>query len=377
MAASLCIKSHFRKLRDPRRRHCREHRFLDIIVIAICAVIGGANSWRAIALFGRTHRVWFKRFLALPNGIPSYHTFVRLFQHLNPQPFQTCLRQWLMDLSGVLKVPHIAIDGKTLRGSGSSTLGPLHLVSAWATQHQLSLGQVAVDAKSNEITAIPELLELLELHGAVVTIDAMGCQKAIAEKIVKKGGDYVLAVKENQEHLLADIQECVGQVLEHGVEGRDYQTYESTDQGHGREETRSYVVIPDPEGIRHKEAWPKLRVVGMCHCERTVQGKTSSEVRYFIGSKKASARYYARILRDHWRIENNLHWQLDIAFAEDSNTTVDRQAAENLAMLRRLALVLLKRHPDTDSLRNKRLRAGWDTEFLEEVLRIPGNSAKG
>jgi predicted transposase YbfD/YdcC len=377
MAASLCIKSHFLKLRDPRRRHCREHRFLDIIVIAICAVIGGANSWRAIALFGRTHQVWFRRFLGLPNGIPSYHTFTRLFQHIDPETFQTCLRQWLLDLSGVLKVGHIAIDGKTLRGSGTSSLGPLHLVSAWATQHHLSLGQVAVDAKSNEITAIPELLELLELHGAVVTIDAMGCQKAIAEKIVKKGGHYVLAVKDNQEHLLEDIQECVGQVLEHGVEGRDYQTYEKREQGHGREENRSYVVIPDPEGIRHQEAWPKLRVVGMCHCERTVQGKTSSEVRYFIGSKKASARYYGRVLRDHWRIENNLHWQLDITFNEDSNTTVNRQAAENLAMLRRLALVLLKRHADKDSLRNKRLRAGWDTEFLEAVLHASANSEKG
>jgi len=376
MATSLGIKSHLRTLRDPRRRHGRDHRLLDIIVIAICAVIGGANSWRAMALFGRTHRAWFQRFLALPHGIPSYHTFRRLFQQLDPQAFQTCLRQWLLDVSGVLRVPHIAIDGKTLRGSGSAALGPLHLVSAWATQAHLSLGQVAVEAKSNEITAIPALLELLELHGAVVTIDAMGCQKTIAEKIVQRGGDYVLTVKDNQEHLLDDIQARVGQVLEQGVEGRDYQTYEKTERGHGRVETRSYVVIPDPEGIRQAEAWPKLQVVGMCHCERTVQGETSSEVRYFIGSKKASARYYGRVLRDHWRIENNLHWQLDITFDEDGNTTVDRHAAANLAMLRRAALVLLKRHPDADSLRNKRLRAGWDTEFLQEVLCASGNSEK-
>jgi len=376
MATSLSIKSHFRKLRDPRRRHGREHRLLDIIVIAICAVIGGANSWRAIALFGRTHRVWFQRFLALPNGIPSYHTFARLFQQLDPQTLQTSLRQWLLELSGVLKLSHIAIDGKTLRGSAGAGLGPLHLVSAWATQYHLSLGQVAVDAKSNEITAIPELLELLELHGAVVSIDAMGCQKAIAEKIVQKGGDYVLAVKDNQEHLLEDVQQCVAQVLDQGVAGRDYQTYQQSERGHGREETRSYVVIPDPEGIRNHEAWPKLRVVGMCHCERTVRGETSSEVRYFIGSKRAGARYYGRVLRDHWRIENNLHWQLDITFDEDSNSTIDRHAAENLAMLRRLALVLLKRQPDNDSLRNKRLRAGWDMEFLEEVLSPPVKSGK-
>jgi len=376
MAPSLCIKSHFRTLCDPRRRHGREHRLLDIIVIAICAVIGGANSWRAIALFGRTHRSWFKRFLALPNGIPSYHTFARLFQQLNPQAFQTCLRQWLLDLSGVMKAPHIAIDGKTLRGSASGTLGPLHLVSAWATQYHLSLGQVAVDAKSNEITAIPELLGLLELHGAVVTIDAMGCQKAVAEKIVQQGADYVLTVKDNQPHLLEDIQGCLEQAFEHGVEGRDYRCYQETERGHGREELRSYVVVPEPDGIRNREDWPKLRVVGMCYCERTVRGKTSSEARYFIGSKQAGARYYGRVLRDHWRIENNLHWQLDVTFDEDRNTTAARQGAENLAMLRRLALVLLKRHPDKDSLRNKRLRAGWDTEFLEEVLRGSENSAK-
>ena len=374
MASSLSIKSHFRKLRDPRRRHCREHRFLDIIVIAICAVAGGANSWTAMALFGRTHLAWFKRLLALPNGIPSHDTFQRVFEHLNPQALQTCVREWLLSLSGALQVPHIAIDGKTLRGSGSSTLGPLHLVSAWATQYHLSLGQVAVDSKSNEITAIPKLLELLDLHGAVVTIDAMGCQKAIVEEIVKKGCDYVLTVKDNQPHLLQDIQECVGQVLEHGVEGRDYQTYEKTEQGHGREERRSYVVIPDPEGIRDKAAWRKLRVIGMCTSERTVQGKKSTEVRYFIGSKKAGARYYGRVLRDHWRIENNLHWQLDVAFDEDRNRTRERNECENLAMLRRLALVLLKRHPSKDSLRNKRLQAGWDTDFLEAVLRTSGDS---
>ena len=222
MASSLSIKSHFRKLRDPRRRHCREHRFLDIIVTAMCAVIGNADSWRAIALWGRTHETWLKRFLALPNGIPSHDTFRRLFERLDSTAFQACLRQWLLELSGVLKVSHIAIDGKTLRSSGSSTLGPLHLVSAWATQYHVSLGQVAVNAKSNEITAIPQLLEALDLHGALVTIDAMGCQKAIAKKIVERGGDYALTVKDNQEHLREDIEECVGHVLEHGVEGRDY-----------------------------------------------------------------------------------------------------------------------------------------------------------
>jgi predicted transposase YbfD/YdcC len=374
VTSSLSIKSHFRKLPDPRRRHCREHRFLDIIVTAMCAVIGNADSWRAIALWGRTHETWLRRFLALPNGIPSHDTFRRLFERLDSIAFQACLRQWLLELSGVLKVSHIAIDGKTLRSSGSSTLGPLHLVSAWATQYHVSLGQVAVNAKSNEITAIPQLLEALDLHGALVTIDAMGCQKAIAKKIVERGGDYALTVKDNQEHLREDIEECVGHVLEHGAEGRDYHTYDQVERGHGREETRSYVVIPDPQGIRDQEEWPKLRVVGVCYCERTVQGKTSFESRYFIGSKKARARYYGRALRNHWRIENNLHWQLDVSFDEDGNQTANRQGAANLAMVRKLALTLLKRHPGKGSIRNKRQQAGWDTHYLEDVLRGSGNS---
>jgi len=224
MTRSLAIKTHFRHLRDPRRRHRREHLFLDIIVIAICAVIGNADSWRAIALWGRTHETWLRRFLALPNGIPSHDTFRRLFERLDAGAFQRCLRQWLLELRGVLKVSQIAIDGKTLCGSRSPTLGPLHLVSAWATQCHLSLGQVAVDTKSNEITAIPQLLELLDLHGALVTLDAMGCQKAIAQKIVDGGGDYVLTVKDNQEHLREDIETCVTQALEQGVEGQDFYT---------------------------------------------------------------------------------------------------------------------------------------------------------
>jgi len=377
MSESLAIKSQFRKLRDPRRRHCREHRFLDIIVIAICAVVGNADSWRAVALWGRTHQTWLKRFLALPNGIPGHDTFRRLFARLDPQVFQTCLRQWLLEMSGALKVSHIAIDGKTLRGSKSSALGPLHLVSAWATQYDLSLGQVAVDAKSNEITTIPMLLEVLDLHGALVTIDAMGCQKAIAEKIVARGGDYLLTVKDNQEHLREDIEACVAKVLEHGVEGRDYHSYDKKmERGHGREETRSYVVIPNPQGIRDHEVWPKLRVVGMYCCERTVQGKTSHEIRYFIGSKKAGARYYGRVLRDHWKIENNLHWQLDVSFDEDRNRTADRQAADNLSLVRKSALTLLKRHPNKGSIRNKRLQAGWDMDFLENVLLGSESSGK-
>jgi predicted transposase YbfD/YdcC len=373
MATSLSLKAHFRTLRDPRRRHGQEHRFLDIILIGLCAVIGGANTWKGIALFGTTHYAWFKRFLALPNGIPSHDTFARVFQRLDPQAFQACLRPWLLSLSGALALPHIAIDGKTLRGAASD-LGPLHLVSAWATQQHLSLGQVAVATKSNEITAIPPLLALLDLHGALVTVDAMGCQKAIAQQIVEGGGDYALAVKGNQEHLLEDIQRCVSQALDHGEEGRDYHVYRQEEKGHGRAEQRTYFVIPHPQGIRQQAEWAKLRVVGMCERRRTVEGKTSSELHYFIGSKRAGARYYGHVLRNHWRIENNLHWQMDVAFGEDQNRTAQQHAAENLALLRRVAVTLLKRHPSPESIRHKRQQAGWDTKFLEEVLRGSGNS---
>jgi predicted transposase YbfD/YdcC len=244
----------------------------------------------------------------------------------------------------------------------------LHLVNAWATRCHLCLGEVAVDGKSNEITAIPKLLEVLDLRGALVTIDAMGCQKQIAEQVAAAGGDYVLTVKANHPELLSDIQECVNRTLDRGTDGLDYQVYEKEEHGHGRHERRSYLVIPDPEGIRQRDQWAKLCVVGMCTRERTAGAKTSCEVSYFIGSKKAGARTYARVLRDHWRVENNLHWQLDVSFSEDHSRTAERQAAANLASVRRLALTLLQRHPSTASIRNKRLQAAWDVQFLQEVL---------
>lgn len=222
--------------------------------------------------------------------------------------------------------------------------------------------------------AIPQLLELLDLHGALVTIDALGCQKTIAQKMVAGGGDYLVVVKDNQRHLLADIQECVSQALGHGEAGREYHICEKAEQGHGRAERRTYVVIPEPEGIRQRTKWRKLSVVGMCCSERTVQGKTISEVRYFIGSKRAGARYYGRALRNHWEIENQLHWQLDVAFGEEQNRTQERRAAENLAFVRKVALGLLKLHPSKVSIRNNRLQAAWDTDFLAEVIQGAANS---
>ena len=368
----LSIPKYFAKLQDPRRRHRRLHHLQDIIVMALCAVIAGAQDWQEIETFGRKRRAWLGRFLELPNGIPSHDTVERVFNRLKPQAFQACFREWVQAVSTALRIKHVAIDGKTLRGSGSAKLGPLHLVSAWATAQHLSLGQVAVAAKSNEITAIPALLELLDLKGALVTIDAMGCQKVIARQIVDQGGEYALTVKDNQEHLLADIQVQFGEALDSDFAGLEHDSYEQRERGHGRDEYRCYTVLHSTNGIRQAADWAGLTTIGMCYSERTIHGETTAEVRYFIGSRKASAKYYATGLRHHWGIENNLHWQLDVNFGEDQNRVTKRNAAENLALLRRLTLTLVQAHPAKLSIAKKRFAAALDPDFLEEILRGDG-----
>jgi predicted transposase YbfD/YdcC len=368
----LSIPRYFRKLKDPRRRHRRIHRLQDIIVIALCATIAGAQDWQEIETFGRQRKDWLRRFLPLPKGVPSHDTYERVFDRLRPQAFQACFREWVQAVGAALRIRHVAIDGKTLRGSGSAKLGPLHLVSAWATAQRLSLGQVAVDAKSNEITAIPALLELLELNGALVTIDALGCQKEIARTIVERGGHYALTVKDNQEHLLDDIQRTFEQAFDTDFAGMDHDTYEARGRGHGRQEYRCYTVLHHTGGLRQREAWAGLTTIGMCVSERTVKGETTTEVRYFIGSKRASAKYYGTALRNHWGIENSLHWQLDVNFDEDQNRVTKRHAAENLALVRRLTLSLLQAHPAKLSIAKKRFAAALDPSFLEEILRGDG-----
>jgi len=371
MAATLragSIKKHFRHLPDPRVVGRTRHLLMDIVIMAICAVIADCDDWPDIAQFAEKRAPWFRRFLKLPGGIPAHDTFERVFAALDGRAFQRCCVAWLHAAAGLVGVGHIAIDGKTLRGSARSQLGPLHVVSAWATQAKLTLGQVAVDKKSNEITAIPPLLELLDVAGALVTIDAMGCQKEVARKIVDGGGDYVLAVKGNQGHLLEDIQATVEQALDGKLGGGAVATCTTRAQGHGRQEERSYVVIHHVAGLRDRQAWPQVTTVGMCHCERTVAGETSSEVHYFLGSRRMGARKYAHVLRQHWGIENDLHWQLDISFGEDQSRIQDRQAAESFGLLRKIALGLLKRNPAKKSIARKRKAAALDTAYLEEVL---------
>jgi predicted transposase YbfD/YdcC len=369
-SSSLSIRHHFSSLEDPRRKHRQRHRLLDVVVIALCAVIAGSNTWQQVEAFGRKRRDWLAGFLDLPGGTPSHDTFERLFDRLDPVALQGCLLGWVEAVIGELKADHVAIDGKTLRHSGSPARGlaALHLVSAWATRHGLSLGQVAVGDKSNEITAIPHLLDLLELKGALVTIDAMGCQKEIAKRIVERGGDYILTVKGNQGRLRDDIEAAVLRAINEGAEGEDYLTHETEEDGHGRHEKRHYTIVNGPEGIRDQEAWEKLSVVGVCYRERTEKGKTSEETVCFIGSRVMSAKKYGRGLRDHWQIENGLHWHLDVTFREDANRVQRRTEATNFSLLRRMALSMLKKNPSKHSIEVKRFMAALDPDFLAEIL---------
>jgi predicted transposase YbfD/YdcC len=377
LATPFTIQHHFRKLKDPRINRRKRHLLLDIIVIALCAVLCGAKDWQQVETFGKQRLAWLRRFLKLPNEIPSHDTFERVFDRIDPRAFHQSFQNWVAAIAETLNIKHIAIDGKTLRGSSTSKLGPLHLVSAWATEHHLSLGQVATAEKSNEITAIPELLELLELHGAIVSIDAMGCQKAIASKIIERGGNYLLVVKDNQPTLLHDIDKAVGRAFETNFQGLDHDQHSTEDRGHGRVEKRHCTILIDPKGIGAKEDWENLRVVGMCVRERQVgTAEPTIEASYFIGNKVMNAKSYAKALRNHWAIENNLHWQLDVSFSEDDNRVTKRNGAENLALLRKLALMMLKRHPSKQSLAGKQWNAALNPQFLEEVLLANANADK-
>ena len=335
---NLALVNFFRKLKDPRSTRRRRHFLLDIIAIAICAVIAGCDDWQQIETFGKHRVAWLKQYLQLPNGIPSHDTFERVFERIDPVAFQGCFRDWVKSVCDVLGLKHIAIDGKTLCGSRSGKLKALHLVSAWAADNQLTLGQVATDEKSNEITAIPQLLDLLSIEGAFVTIDAMGCQKDIAAKIVDRGGDYLLTVKENQPTLYADIQNSFIRAHDTNFAGLDFDEYQTKDKGHGRFETRTYTIIKNPTTLSQNDLWAELKVIGMCVSHRIVKEKESTDIRFFIGSRDASAKKYGDTLRGHWGIENALHWQLDVSFDEDSNRVSNRHGGENLALVRRGAI---------------------------------------
>ena len=375
-------------MEDPRRDQGRIHRLDEIIFISICAVTCGADSWEEIAGYAHSKIDWLRTVLTLAGGIPSHDTFRRVFCLLDPRAFQKCFYAWMtavMRRRGLTAVPTdppelrpVAIDGKTQRGSARRTVGQsaLHVVSAFEVENHLSLGQVATDAKSNEITAIPELLEVLDLEGAVVTIDAMGCQKDIAAKIVGGGGEYVLAVKENQPHLYEDIQLAFDAALDQGEPGVDFTECQTEGPRKGRQETRTCCVITDPKGIRNAGLWTGLTAICMVISERVVNGVASSETRYFIGSALGTAENYLRWVRGHWGIENSLHWILDVCFREDDQRHRAGNSAENLSWLRKLALCLLKAEKNSKgkSIHTRRLLAGWKNDYLLSVLaQIPEN----
>jgi len=344
---------------------------LDLIVIAICAVICGADTWVDIELFGNAKLDWFHKFLDLPNGIPSHDTFGRVFARLDPEQFQLCFLHWVRAVFQVTQGQVVPIDGKTLRRSHDRNAGlaALHLVSAWATANDVVLGQVATEAKSNEITAIPRLLELLVLEGCIVTIDAMGCQTKIAEQIIAAGGDYVLALKGNQSTLAEEVEEAFIDADAKDYMGLDSQIIESSERDHGRLETRRYRTLGHLDGVPRSALWKGLNMIGMVESQREVDGKTSAEYRFYIGSIGTDAGRFARAVRAHWGIENDLHWSLDVAFREDESRLRDSQAREHFAVLRHIALTRLKNdRREKMGIKNKRLKAGWDDNYLSNLL---------
>ena len=369
----LDIAYHFANLPDPRHPHfCDRHSLTDILVIALTAVLCGAKSWQAIAAFGTAKQVWFRTIgLQLHNGIPAHDTFLRIFAALDPDAFQQAFTGWINSVCNTLGFCHIPIDGKTVRGSRGPDATALHLVSAWASEHRLTLAQVAVADKSNEITAIPRLLQLLDVHGALVSIDAMGCQKAIAREIRAGEGDYLLAVKDNQPTLYSDVQLCFATARASGYEGVSHDTFVTEEVNHGRYEKRVYTVIYEPSGLSTQDEWVDLKAV--VEVERTVRvgDKESKEVSHYINSSnRASARMLAEAIRGHWGIENGQHWVLDVIFGEDRCRTRQGNAAENLAWLRKMVLSLFRQDDTKGTIPTRQFLAAADDAYRLHMLHL-------
>jgi len=365
------LAEHFEDIDDPRIERTKRHKLGDILTIAILAVICGADSWVGMESFGQAKEKWLKRILELPNGIPSHDTFARLFARLNPEQLQACFLSWVRTVVRFSEAEVVAIDGKTLRRSydEKDSKAAIHMVSAWAAENRLVLGQQKVDAKSNEITAIPQLLKLLEIEGCIVTIDAMGCQKRIAQQIVERDADYVLALKANQANLFKDVQQIFAHAESTQFAGVQSDFHETIDKAHGRVEIRRCWTMQQVEVLVDAEKWVKLTSMGMIQSERHINGKVERETRYYISSLSSDAARLSQAVRSHWQVENNLHWVLDIAFAEDACRIRKDYAPENLAVVRHIALNLLSQETTLKvGMKNKRLRAGWDEDYLLKVL---------
>ena len=362
----------FAELEDPRVDRTRKHSLSDMLVIAICAVICGADGWVQIAEFGRCKLDWFKTFLDLPNGIPSHDTFGRVFARLDPKNFEACFSKWINALATASRGRLVAVDGKTIRRSLDVANGKaaIHMVSAWCQANRMVLGQLATDAKSNEITAIPKLLKLLDIEGAVVTTDAAGCQKKIAKQIIDQGGDYILQLKANQAGLHDEVVKLFDQCLRDDCYGIAYTTAATTNGGHGRIEERRIWATSEVGWFAERDKWKGLHSFIRVEAKRTLDGQTSSEYRYYISS--LSAKDPERLLtyiRDHWSVENNLHWSLDISFADDHRRIRKGHGAENFARLSRIALNLLNAQTQHKvGVKTKRLCCGWSQDYLFRVL---------
>lgn len=365
----------FAELEDPRMNRTKQHSLSDILAIAICATICGVDDWTKMELFGQCKEKWFRTFLALPNGIPSHDTFRYVFMRLDPEAFERCFMKWVDSLCEASGGRLIAVDGKTIRGSldRAGNKAAVHMVSAWCNANEMVLGQVATDDKSNEITAIPRLLKLIDISNAVVTIDAMGCQKEIAKTIVDEGGDYVLQLKGNQGGLHEETVQLFDQCLRDDCLGIEYAMAKTINKGHGRIERRTIWATEDVSWFAERTKWKKLRSLVRVRCERTVEGETSSEYHYYITSLPADdPEKLLGYIRGHWSVENNLHWSLDISFADDERRTRTGHGAENASRLARIALNALKAEKTLKaSIKSKRLYCGWDHDYLLKVLLGP------
>ena len=363
----------FQDLPDPRVEGRCDHQLIDIIVIGVCAMIAGADTWVDIESFGKAKQNWLKTFLDLPNGIPSHDTFGRFFAVLKAEAFQKCFVRWVQDVFRITKGQVIALDGKTLRRSHDKTLGKkaIHMVNAWASATGIALGQWKTDEKSNEITAIPKLLRLLNVSGCIVTVDAMGAQTKIAQAIRDEKADYVLRIKDNQGHLHQDLQDWFAYADQIKFAEMKSSYAETTNKRHGRLEIRRCWAISDPlafEYIRNHQGWTDLQTIVRVQRERRLSDKTETETAYYISSLPPDAKPLLMATRYHWAVENSLHWVLDVIFREDDSRVRSGDAAQNMAVLRQFALNLLKKDTSKGSIRTKRYKSTLDTTFLEKLL---------
>lgn len=356
---------YFSSLEDPRVERTKVHLLTDIIFITIAAVICGAESWNEIELYGKLKESWLRQYLPLANGIPSHDTFNRFYSSLDPLQLEKCFTNWVKDVSQITEGEIISIDGKSIRGSSKNKKSMVHMVSAWAHQNHMVLGQVKTSEKSNEITAIPKLLEVLAIKGCIITIDAMGCQTEIAKQIVEKQGDYILAVKGNQGHLEDDINYTI-------KSSRPVQIHKDVDTGHGRIETRICSTYTDLSNIESESDWKKLKTIIKIDSTRYIKstGVEQKETRLYISSLEPSAEHLQKCIRAHWGIENSLHWVLDVAFNEDNGSKTNSNAVENFSIINRIALNLVKNEKSIKlGVKSRRLNAGWDNDYLIKILK--------